>query len=94
MVNIILTGYHAGRSETSLGVDNSMIDLIIDAWKQLVNQVRQLIKQRTKPLASRLLLGSLADVTRSRVDPVAENALPTATDYPQATGQAASTNSA
>ena len=75
MVNTILTGYHAGRSETPFGVDSSMIDLIIDAWKQLVNQVRQLIKQWTKPLASRLLLGSLADMTRSRADLVAENAL-------------------
>ena len=75
MVNTILIGYHAGRSETPSGVDSSMIDPIIDAWKQLVNQVRQLIKQWTKPLASRLLLGSLADMTRSRADLVAENAL-------------------
>jgi putative transposase len=75
MVNTILIGYHAGRSETPFGVDSSMIDPIVDAWKQLVNQVGQLIKQWTRPLASRLLLGSLADVTRSRVDLVAENAL-------------------
>ena len=52
-----------------------MIDPVIDAWKQIVNQVRQLIKQWTKPLASRLFLGSFADMTRSRADLIAENAL-------------------
>ena len=52
-----------------------MIDHIIDAWKQLVNQVKQLLRQWTKPITARLLLGSLADMTRSRADLVAENAL-------------------
>ena len=52
-----------------------MIDPVINAWKQFVNQVGQLIKQWTRPLVSRLLLGSLADMTRSRADLVAENAL-------------------
>jgi hypothetical protein len=52
MVNAILTRYHAGWSETPFGVDSSMIDFIIDAWKQLVNQARQLIKQWIKFLDS------------------------------------------
>jgi hypothetical protein len=48
MVNTAQTRYHAGQSENLLGVDNSMIDPIIDAWKQLVNQIRQFIKQWTE----------------------------------------------
>jgi hypothetical protein len=75
MVNTIATGYHASRPETPFGVDWGIIDHIIDAWKQLVNQVKQLIRQWTKPITARLLLGSLADMARSRADLVAENAL-------------------
>ena len=52
-----------------------MLEVILRPWKQLVNRVKLHIKQWTKPLASRLLLGSLADMTRSRADLVAENAL-------------------
>jgi hypothetical protein len=75
MVNTIATGYHAGPSETHFGVDSSMVHPIIDAWKQLISQAKQLINQLTKPLTTRLVIGSLADVTRSRADLVAENAL-------------------
>jgi putative transposase len=75
MVNIVQTEYHAGRSENLLGVDNSMIEAIIDAWKQLVSHSKQLIKHYTKPLTSGLAIGTLSDTTRSRVDLIAENAL-------------------
>jgi hypothetical protein len=37
MVDIAQTRYHADRSENLLGVNNSMIEAIIVAWKQLVN---------------------------------------------------------
>jgi hypothetical protein len=66
MVNIAQTGYHAGRSESLLGVDDSMIEAITDVWKQLVGHLRQLIKHYTKPLTSGLVIGVLADTTRSR----------------------------
>jgi hypothetical protein len=75
MVNIAQTGYHAGQSENLLGVDNSMIEAIIDAWKQIVSHSKQLIKHCTKPLTSGLVISALADTTRSRADLIAENAL-------------------
>jgi transposase InsO family protein len=52
-----------------------MIETIIDPWKQLVSHVKQHIKQWTKPLTTRLVIGTLSDMTRSRVDLIAENAI-------------------
>jgi putative transposase len=48
-----------------------MIEATIGAWKQLVSH----LKQYTKPLTSGLVIGTLSDTTRSRVDLIAENAL-------------------
>jgi hypothetical protein len=52
-----------------------MIEATINAWKQLVSHLKQLIKQYTNPLTTGLVTGTLSDKTRSRVDPIAENAL-------------------
>ena len=52
-----------------------MIEATINAWKQLVSHLKQLIKQYTKPLTTGLVTGTLSDTTRSRVDLIAENAL-------------------
>jgi hypothetical protein len=52
-----------------------MIEAIIVAWKQLVSRSKQVIKHYTKPLTSGLVIGTLSDTTRSRVDLIAENAL-------------------
>jgi hypothetical protein len=45
-----------------------MIEATIDAWKQLISHLKQLIKQYTKPLTIGLVTGALSDTTRSRVD--------------------------
>lgn len=52
-----------------------MIEATIDAWKQLVSPLKQLVKQYTKPFTTGLVAGALSDTTRSRLDLVAENAL-------------------
>jgi putative transposase len=52
-----------------------MIEATVNAWKQLVSHLEQLIKQYTKPLTTGLVTGALSDTTRSRVDLIAENAL-------------------
>jgi hypothetical protein len=75
MANIAQTRYHAGRCESLLGVDDSVIEAITDVWKQLASHLRQLIKHYTKPLTSGLVIGALADTTRSRADLLAENVL-------------------
>jgi hypothetical protein len=63
------------NAKTYLESRNRMIETIIDAWKQLVNHLKQLVKHYTKPLTSGLVISALSDTTRSRVDLIAENAL-------------------
>jgi hypothetical protein len=66
IANIAQTRYHADRSDNLLGVDSSVIEAIIVAWKQLISHLKHVIKGYTKPLTSGLVIGVLSDATRSR----------------------------
>ncbi len=52
-----------------------MIGRILSFWKNLGNRVKQYLKQWTRPVIATLLTGSLADMTRSKTDLIAENAM-------------------
>jgi len=48
---------------------------IILAWNYVFHWTKKQIKSLTKPLVGRIVLGSLFDITRTRTDLIAENAL-------------------
>ena len=52
-----------------------MVQLIIRVWELLIGRVKLHIKQWTKPVTTGLVTGILSDVTGSRVELIAENAL-------------------
>ena len=52
-----------------------MIEIIPRPWKQLINRVKLHTKQWTRPTTSAIVAGSLSDLTRSRADLIAENAM-------------------
>ena len=52
-----------------------MIERILDFWKNLGSRVKQRLKQWTKPATAILVTETLSDMTRSRTDLIAENAM-------------------
>jgi len=52
-----------------------MIEIIPRPWKQLFNRVKLHAKQWTRPTTSAVVARSLSDLTRSRADLIAENAM-------------------
>jgi hypothetical protein len=52
-----------------------MITGILDVWKSLARQLTQYLKQWTRPKAVVLAAETLSDMSRSRADLIAENAL-------------------
>ncbi len=58
-----------------LGVNRHMIERILNFWKNLGSWVKQHLKQWTKPTTAILVTETLSDMTRSRADLIAENAM-------------------
>jgi hypothetical protein len=58
-----------------LGVNRHMIGRGLNFWKNLGSRVKQHLKQWTKPVTTPLVTGTLSDMTRSRADLIAENAM-------------------
>ena len=52
-----------------------MIERILNFWKNLGSRVKQRLKQWTKPATGILVTETLSDMTRSRADLIAENAM-------------------
>jgi hypothetical protein len=52
-----------------------MIRRILNSWKNLGSRVKQHLRQWTKPVTAILVTGILSDMTRSRADLIAENAI-------------------
>ena len=52
-----------------------MIGRGLNFWKNLGSRVKQHLKQWTKPATAILVTGTLSDMTRSRADLIAENAM-------------------
>jgi len=52
-----------------------MIGNILNFWNALCSQMKQFLKQWTKPATSSLVIETLSDMTRSRTELIAENAL-------------------
>jgi putative transposase len=52
-----------------------MIGTIICAWKRLASHLSQQVKRWTQPLTTDLVASTLSDLSRTRADLVAENAL-------------------
>jgi putative transposase len=53
-----------------------MIEIILNFWKSLGSQVKQRLKQWTKPVTTTLVTETLSDMTtRSRTDLIAKNAM-------------------
>ncbi len=52
-----------------------MIERILNFWKNLGSRVKQPLNQWTKPATAILVTETLSDMTRSRTDLIAENAM-------------------
>ena len=52
-----------------------MIGRILNFWTNLGSRVKQCLKQWTKPATAILVTSTLSDITRSRADLIAENAI-------------------
>jgi hypothetical protein len=52
-----------------------MIERILNFWRNLGSRVKQHLKQWTKPATTTLVTETLSDMTRSRADLIAENAM-------------------
>ena len=61
--------------KSCIGVDNGMLPAFLSPWKNLLNRLEQHFKQWAKPATVALAAGSISDLSRSRTDLLAENAM-------------------
>jgi hypothetical protein len=68
-------GYDAHSKSTSQTGERIMLSAIVKACKPIIHHVKETIKNFTKPETAVLAAGTVSDITRSRKDLIAENAI-------------------